>query len=129
MMILRTAKPLYATVQQAALPPCIRCATSDAFFIRMPRFCPPTTTLPYDQLILRLSGCIGLERVNQSTASPDDPESEVVTQPWTVLYFCFPVHVQPGSLSGSGAWRGPPAMSEPLLPVCVWGGEEGRACA
>ena len=60
------------------------------------------------QLCLRLSGCIGLERVNQVSACADDPEIEPDVQPWTVLNFCFPVHVQSSTSMGGSGNRHPP---------------------
>ncbi len=65
------------------------------------------------QLCLRLSGCIGLERVNQVSVCADDPEIEPDVQPWTVLYFCFPVHVQSSTSMGGSGKQSIPSSGSP----------------
>ncbi len=79
--------------------------------LEIPSLPPPFRPAPYHppnpigplQLCLRISGCIGLERVQPEhvASSSDDVEAEADSQPWTALYFCFPVHVDLSTVSGT----------------------------
>ncbi len=63
---------------------------------------PTSPALQQHQLCQRLSGCIGLERVSRSiplTEGNEEEDQPANVQPWTVLYFCIPVHVPSGGAS------------------------------
>jgi hypothetical protein len=52
------------------------------------------------QLCLRIGGCIGLERMQLPAPLAEVALTQADSQPWTVLYYCFPVHVDTGAAAG-----------------------------